>query len=374
MLLLNTMNNQSTWSSFETHKDFKLNKHHYTATELKEVAYSLVKEGEPYEERVGNFLLDWLNATAFVEVQTSGSTGKPKIIKLKKEHMINSAKATAKSLKLKESSTALLCLPAQYIGGKMMLVRAMVLGLNIDLVPPSSTPLEHVYKRYDFCAMTPFQLDNSIARLHLVKKLIVGGGTISSHLAKLVQGVNTKIYETYGMTETCSHVAIRRVNPKKEKKDAKAFKALPKVTVKIDDRDCLVIKAPLLADEDIVTNDIVELVTYKKFIWRGRYDNVINSGGVKLYPEEIERKLTKIIGHRFFVGSVADDALGEKLVLLVEREFSEQAKSDLLLAISKLKSLDKFERPKQVIFIEKFEETQSGKIHRLNTLDINKPI
>ena len=355
----------------ETHRDFKLNKHHYSSKDLKVVAYSLVKEGEPYEEKVGNFLLDWLDEKDYVEVSTSGSTGKPKVIKLKKEHMINSALASQKFFKLQNPCTALLCLPADYIAGKMMLVRAIVLGWELDMVPPKANPLDQVYKRYDFCAMTPFQLDNSLARLHLVKKLIVGGGAISVNLSKLVQGIKTKVYETYGMTETCSHIAARRINPKKQKKTTIPFKTFPKVTIKLDHRDCLIIKAPNVSDEELVTNDVVELLTYKKFIWRGRYDNVINSGGVKLYPEEIETKLSKIIGHRFFVASVEDDSLGEKLILLVEREFSEETKTNLSQAIKSLKTLDRFERPKQIIFIEKFEETDSGKIHRLNTLDQN---
>src|SRR5690606_8856327 len=129
-------------------------------------------------------------------VKTSGSTGVPKKIKVRKEHMINSALATGKFFELPPKSTALMCLPANYIAGKMMLVRAMVLGWELDLVPPTSNPLDQVYKTYDFCAMTPFQLDNSLGRLHLIKKLIVGGGAVSSQLQKRVQGLKTKVYET----------------------------------------------------------------------------------------------------------------------------------------------------------------------------------
>lgn len=352
----------------ETHPDFKLNKNYYSNSDLSLVAYNLIKEGEPYEGAIGNFLLDWLRPSAFIEVQTSGSTGTPKKVKLLKEHMINSARATGKFFELPEKSTALHCLPAEFIAGKMMLVRAMVLGWEIDLVTPASNPLDQVFKTYDFCAMTPFQLDNSIGRLHLIKKLIVGGGAVSPSLQKMVQGMKTKVYETFGMTETVSHIAAKRLNPGKKKPKPIPFKVLPDISISADDRGCLVIKAPKVASDTIVTNDVVEILTYKKFIWKGRYDNVINSGGIKLYPEEIERKLNKIIKRRFFVTGMPDDALGEKLVLFVEADFSEELLEELQREIKSLKSLDKYEVPKKIYLIQKFEETPNGKIHREKTV------
>ncbi|MFN4763103.1 AMP-binding protein [Gillisia sp. Q332] len=352
----------------ETHPDFKLNKNHYSNSDLSQVAYNLIKEGEPYEGAIGDFLLDWLKPSASMEVQTSGSTGTPKKVKLLKEHMINSARATGKFFELPEKSTALHCLPAEFIAGKMMLVRAMVLGWEIDLVTPASNPLDQVFKTYDFCAMTPFQLDNSIGRLHLIKKLIVGGGAVSPSLQKMVQGVKTKVYETFGMTETVSHIAAKKLNPGKKKSKPIPFKVLPDISISTDERGCLVIKAPKVASDTIVTNDVVEILTYKKFLWKGRYDNVINSGGIKLYPEEIERNLNKIIKRRFFVTGMPDDALGEKLVLFVEADFSEELLEELQKEIKSLKSLDKYEIPKKIYLIEKFEETPNGKIHREKTL------
>ncbi|MFO7720566.1 MAG: AMP-binding protein [Gillisia sp.] len=352
----------------ETHPDFKLNKNHYTNSDLSQVAYNLIKEGEPYESAIGDFLLDWLKPSPSIEVQTSGSTGTPKKFKILKEHMINSARATGKFFELPEKSTVLHCLPAEFIAGKMMLVRAMVLGWEIDLVTPASNPLDQVFKTYDFCAMTPFQLDNSIGRLHLIKKLIVGGGAVSPSLQKMVQGIKTKVYETFGMTETVSHIAAKRLNPGKKKSKPIPFKVLPDISISIDDRGCLVIKAPKIASDTIVTNDVVEILTYKKFIWKGRYDNVINSGGIKLYPEEIERKLNKIIKRRFFVTGMPDDALGEKLVLFVEADFSEELLEELQKEIKSLKSLDKYEIPKKIYLIQKFEETPNGKIHREKTV------
>ncbi|MGA8853621.1 MAG: AMP-binding protein [Christiangramia sp.] len=352
----------------ETHPDFRLNKRHFSNAELRQVAYSYIKEGEPFEQHIGSFLLDWLKPTSYIEVNTSGSTGKPKKIRLKKEHMINSALATSRFFELPSTTTALMCLPAKYIAGKMMLVRAMFLGWHLDTVPPSASPLDQVFKVYDFSAMTPFQLDNSIARLHLVKKLIIGGGVVSPRIRKMLVDVDSKIYETYGMTETSSHIAAKRLNPIKKKKTARFFKLLPNVSIAQDERGCLIIKAPNVLDEEIVTNDVVEIITYKKFIWKGRYDNVINSGGVKLFPEEIEQKLNKVLDRRFFITSMPDESLGEKLVLFVEDDFSEETLNDLQQSVNNLKSLDKYEKPKKIYLIGKFEETPNGKIHRENTL------
>jgi len=365
------MQTQDTFSTPNVHHDFSINKQSLDNEGLRRIAYSFIKEGEFYEQEVGNFLLDWLHDKDHIIVQTSGSTGKPKKIKIYKQHMINSAEATGQFFKVKESTTALLCLPVNYIAGKMMLVRAMVLGWKIDLVPPKTNPLDTVYKQYDFCAMVPLQLDNSINRLHLIKKLIVGGGTVSENLKELIQGIKTKIFETYGMTETVTHIAARRINPKKkDKKDGKYFRALPNITLSIDERNCLIIKAPQLNDEIVITNDVVDLKTYKKFIWKGRYDNVINSGGIKLYPEEIETKLQLLIGHRFFITSVPDDTLGDRLILVIERDYDISVEETLKEAIQHLKILTKFETPKEIYFLPQFIETENSKVQRTQTLQL----
>ncbi|MBQ0736530.1 AMP-binding protein [Aquimarina celericrescens] len=361
----------STFSIPEIHEKFAINKRAVDTESLKRISYNFIKSGEVYEQEVGHFLLDWLNEKDHIIVKTSGSTGKPKKIKVYKEYMINSAKATGKFFNAEEETTALLCLPANYIAGKMMLVRALVLGWKIDLVPPKTNPLDNLFKQYDFCAMVPLQLDNSLNRLHLIKKLIVGGGPVSENLKQLVQGVKTKIFETYGMTETVSHIAARRINPKKkDKKDATFFKALPNITLGVDNRSCLVIKAPQLNDEIIITNDVVELKTYKKFRWKGRYDNVINSGGVKLYPEEIETKLQLLISHRFFITSIPDDLLGDKLVLIIERDYNHVFKLALREGLNSLQILTKYEIPKEIFFLPQFIETENGKVQRSKTLEL----
>ena len=352
----------------ETHPEFRLNKIHYNNEELASVAYNLVKEGEPYEGQIGTFLLDWLNNKTYLAVKTSGSTGIPKKIRVKKEFMINSALATGKFFDLPEKTTALHCLPATYIAGKMMLVRAMILGWHLDLAPPKANPLDQVFKVYDFGAMTPFQLDNSLSRLHLFKKIIVGGGAVSSKLKSLIGGIDTRIFETYGMTETVTHIAARHVNPDKKQPEPVPFKVLPEVNISVDERSCLVIEASKLSEELVITNDVVEILSKKEFLWKGRYDNVINSGGIKLYPEEIEAKLKSVIAHRFFITSLPDDALGEKVVMMVESEFSEEKLRALERKVNTFDLLSKYEVPKKIYFVEKFEETANGKIHRGNTI------
>lgn len=362
--------------NIKLHASFSLNKKKFTKTTLFSYAENLIKNGEPYEVAVGNFLINWLDYKPYITVNTSGSTGKPKPIKILKEHMINSAKATGKFFNVLEDSQVLLCLSANYIAGKMMLVRAMILGWNLDIVTPKVNPLDGILKCYDFCAMVPMQLDNSIARLHLIRKLIVGGGAIPTYLAQLLQDKKTKIYETYGMTETVSHIAARRVNSKKRIFENTVFKALPKVILSVDKRGCLEINAPSISKEIIITNDIVELFSHKKFQWKGRIDNVINSGGIKLFPEAIEKKLQIVIRQRFFISWVKDDQLGQRLILLIEDPLLKLKDSDIYDKIKLLNNISKYEIPKEIYFFETFKETNSGKVHRtqnrlriVNTID-----
>ncbi len=370
------MSETSEYITPKLHTSFLLNNKSFNERELETYAHHLVRTGEQYQKDVGDFLLDWLDNEPYIQVNTSGSTGTPKTIKVLKEHMVNSAKATATFFKIPEGSSALLCLSAGYISGKMMLVRAMVLGWKLDVVAPKVAPLEDVYKQYDFCAMVPMQLDNSLNRLHLLKKLIVGGGSIPEHLIAIVQGVKTKIYETYGMTETVSHIAARRVNSKKKDISECFFKTLPQVVIAVDHRNCLVIKAPLLSKETLTTNDIVDIITYKKFVWKGRFDNVINSGGIKLFPEQIEKKLQLIIRQRFFVSSESDPKLGNKLILIIENITKTISAEAYLDKIKELKDIGKYEVPKKIYFLDKFIETGTGKVHRINNrlkaLNINK--
>tara|TARA_R110000868_G_scaffold29420_6_gene109386 strand:- start:21676 stop:22749 length:1074 start_codon:yes stop_codon:yes gene_type:complete len=344
------------------HPKFKFNGIHYDFEDLKELAYSLVKEGQQYEKSIGNFLMDWLDDSGSIQVNTSGSTGIPKIISLKKEHMVNSALATGTFFNLKAGVRALNCLSVNFIAGKMMLVRAMVLGWGMDFVEPTSHPLGMTSKPYDFCAMVPMQVQNSISYLNRIGTVITGGAPISAELKLSLSKVKTRIFETYGMTETITHIAVKELS---NDSDNNNFKALPEVVFSKDERDCLVIEAPKVSEGIITTNDVVNLISTSKFQWLGRYDNIINSGGVKLIPEKLENKLSSLINSRFFVTGLPDPTLGQKLILVVEGIINVEKLSH---EIRSIKSISKFEIPKELISVPKFEETGSGKINRKETL------
>ncbi|SDX49271.1 O-succinylbenzoic acid--CoA ligase [Lutibacter oricola] len=342
------------------HKSFNLNEKSFTEVE------ELINFSKTISVEVHSFLIDWFDTKLFVEVKTSGSTGTPKIIKLQKEFMINSALATGSYFNLNEKTTALLCMSANYIAGKMMLVRALTLGWHLDVVEANSNPLKDLDKTYDFSAMVPLQLNNSLNEIHKVKRLIVGGGVVSNELLQKIKNIKTEIFATYGMTETITHIAVKRLNYHSEGNEESHYTTLTNISISKDKRGCLIINAPKVSSEEIITNDLVELISEKEFKWLGRYDSVINSGGIKLIPEQIEEKLSSIINNRFFVAGIQDAVLGEKLVLIVEGNID----NGTLNQVKNLNSLSKFEIPKEIFFTSKFVETPTKKINRLKTLSL----
>jgi O-succinylbenzoic acid--CoA ligase len=242
-------------------------------------------------------------------------------------------------------------LPVKYVAGKMMLIRAMVLGMNLEFVAPSSHPMKNTENDYDFVAMVPMQAQNSLKELEKVKKLIIGGAKINKTLENdLIKLKSTQVFETYGMTETITHIAAKRIG-------AEAFTVLPNVTISYDDRKCLVIDAPKINDIVIITNDLVVILNENQFVFLGRIDNIINSGGIKIMPEQVEQKLDGKIDRRFFIASKEDTKLGEKVVLVVEGEPFE-------INTTIFEVLDKYERPKEIVFVKKFNETANGKVIR----------
>jgi O-succinylbenzoic acid--CoA ligase len=352
------------------HKSFQLNGRAFaTSNEIIDFSNEISLE-------VSLFLKDWFSENRSIDVNTSGSTGVPKTIAIKKEFFINSALSTAEFLDLKEGTTTLMCLPPNYIAGKMMLVRALVLGWHLDVVSTKSNPLENNDKTYDFSAMVPLQLEHSLLKINQIKKVIVGGGVVSSQLQEKLQEVKSEVFATYGMTETVTHIALKKLNhfTTSDGVDTLAsfYQLLPNVRIYKDTRNCLVIDAPKVSQEIIFTNDVVDLVSDRHFEWLGRFDNVINSGGIKLHPEKIEEKLSKIIEQRFFVAGIPDALLGEKLILIVELETTNISNFQQLFSesIKNLSTLSKYEIPKDVRFLKAFVDTETKKIQRSKTLDL----
>ncbi|NIJ46306.1 O-succinylbenzoic acid--CoA ligase [Wenyingzhuangia heitensis] len=339
-------------SNFNIHPSFLLNGISF------ETPLELISFSEGVSDDLYWFLQEWFSDSETLIVKTSGSTGTPKLVAIKKEFMINSAKATGTFFELGTGIKALCCLSTEYIAGKMMVIRALTLGWELDIIEPISNPLEDAFEVYDFCAMVPMQAKASLWDLHLVKKLLIGGGVVSNELQESLQHISSLCYASYGMTETVSHVAVKPLNGFRA--ELRSYQLLPNITISQDDRDCLVIDAPLLSEEIVITNDIVKVHSATEFEWIGRYDNVINSGGVKLHPEQIEKELSKIITERFFVAGISDEVLGEKLILIVEGDSYNLNLNNI--------NLSKYELPKHIYFTPRFMVTKTNKIQRQKTL------
>ena len=337
------------------HSDFRLNGVSYDRDSLLSHAHELSNEKQKYLSELGRFILDWFSDDPDLVLQTSGSTGKPTQIFPPKTILSASAMTTIKAFNLQPKQQALLCLPVRHIAGKMMLIRALLAGLWIDIIEPTAT--FGVSKTYDFTAMTPHQLRNSIDQIDQFKQIIVGGAPVDDSLRAAVKGHASRIFSTYGMTETYSHVALQNLS-----KGERQYTAVDNVTFSIKE-DALVIHAPHLGIEKLVTTDCVELISSKQFLWKGRSDYVINSGGIKLHPEQIEKALSAVISVPFFVFGKPDRELGQSLCIVFEGDIPNKIEKK----ISKIDTISKFERPKDYFVISQFVYN-NGKILRNQTL------
>ena len=343
------------------HKEFHFQGHTFQTPE------ALLTFVESLSEESADFLKQWFDGDSFIELQTSGATGIPKKLRLSKQAMVASAKATGSFFGLGAQSTALLCLSPNYIAGKMMWVRALVLGWHLDLAPMNSNPLKDLTKSYDFSAMVPLQLNASLKNLFRIKKLIVGGAPVSKDLEQQLQTCSAKVYATYGMTETCSHIAVKKLNFLNSEYPS-CYRILPGVSIALDERACLTIELPWGAGRLLKTNDLVALHSPTEFEWLGRFDSVINSGGVKLIPEQIESKLAPCFDQRFFIAGIPDSILGQKVVLLLEGKGEKITSKQRIASLLKGVDLSKYELPKEIYYVPKFVETPTQKIQRMQTV------
>ena len=309
---------------------------------------------------IEEFIAEWHNESPTILVHTSGSTGQPKPMLVEKRRMEASARITCQFLGLHEGDTALLCMPLDYIAGKMMVVRALTCGMRLVSVEPKGCP--EWEGTVDLAAMVPLQVWNLLQqapeRLRQIRHLLIGGGAINDELAEALKDFPNYVWSTYGMTETLSHIALRRLNGPERSDWYTPFEG---VTVSLSDDGCLVIDAPAVHDGPLVTNDIAELSTFnsqlstQQFRILGRKDNVICSGGIKIQIEEVERLLRPHLTAPFMITKAPDTKLGEQVVLLTE--------STDIPAIQTLcrNILPRYWQPRRILHVDHIPMTETGK-------------
>lgn len=350
----------------------------------RDVALADVRTGDiasrantPFEESTLDFIRAWLQGDTTFTLHTSGSTGTPKPITVSRQQMLTSATLTAQALGLMPGYTALVCLDTRYIAGKMMLVRCLTTHMRIVAVTPTANPLAAVPadRTIDFTALVPYQVYALLesperTRLGVIRHTLIGGAALDPHALPALATLPGRFYATYGMTETLSHIALQPLNGP----DASpAFRALPGVTLTLDHRGCLVIHAPHVP-QSIVTNDLVQLIPPDAFQWLGRWDNIINSGGVKIIPEKVEEVVGTILNglnitRSFIVCGLPDPKLGHKLTLIIDGiEFTPQQWNVILKKLQE--ALPAYEVPKDHLSVPALRYTDTGKVHRQKTIEI----
>ncbi len=333
------------------------------------LCHSLEQIKEVASEELYEFLQEYLGDSPNITAHTSGSTGKPKEIFLSKCDIVQSARATNAFFSIDKDSILYLCLSPKYIAGKMVVVRAIEAGCKLIEEMPSNAPLADYYAEpISLISLVPSQmagLFNTPDRLQYIKRILLGGGAVSDKLRRKIVDYGLDAYESYGMTETCSHVALAHIEI-----DRQPFTMIGSNTASVDDRGCLVIDLPDYTVKRIVTNDIVELLDEKHFYWLGRIDNVVNTGGIKVFPEQVEPVIAKVLPKaKFFLYGIPDEKWGQRLVMVLEYpSLSEntyktgEVKAQL---IEQLKlSLPTASIPRTYIAIPKMEYTATGKIIR----------
>lgn len=314
----------------------------------------------PVYQDLIEFYNDFKSDEAVLYAYTSGSTGIPKKIAIDKKYMMESAIMTLSFLKIPSGVTTLLGMPLRFIGAKMVVVRALVGSLKLVVTEPSSHPLEGLDKAPYFAAMTPHQVASSLDNEHdyellrKIKVLIIGGGPVNSDLLQRIKDFENEIYSTYGMTETLSHIALKKLN----RVSKSSYVPFEGVVLEKTESGTLKISCSRIGVSDLKTNDLVSFNADGSFDIEGRLDNVINSGGIKIQIEKLECKIQEFIKTPFNVSFVPDDLLGQKCVLISTYEISENLQEKIHSA------LPKYEAPKVYLKAEKLPVTLSGKPDR----------
>lgn len=345
---------------------FETNYPHLSLDIEGQTLYAMPEKGRTFRRDLEQCVAQWQDSTTTMRVQTSGSTGVPKQMAVLKSRMAASAQMTLDVLGLQPGMTALLCMPLQYIAGKMMVVRSLVGNLRLMTVTPSSRPLRAPWCNPDFLAVTPMQAFATLTegdedernRFCSIPYVIIGGGAIGEELSSLLRQCRGAVFSTYGMTETLSHIALRpltkaahRIFPAPDG----AYMPLPGVTLSADADNCLVIDAPHLSDQRLTTNDIVSFAPDGSFKILGRRDNVVCSGGIKLQVEDIEHRLAQYFSNplSYAITAVPDERLGEALTLLVTED-----------VCPPFDQLGAYEQPRNILRVAAIPLTPNGKIDR----------
>jgi len=331
---------------------------------------TLLQAGRPacspgIESDVIDFLTQWYGPSNTITAHTSGSTGPPKPIFLAKKFVAQSAMRTLESFELKSGQRILLCLPLRYIAGKLMVVRALLGRLDLCTAEPTD---DFVFlarcqsNSFRFAAMVPNQVTKLLEdpnRFKGLDRLLIGGSALPSRLETELGNVPPACFASYGMTETATHIALHRINGQNV---SDSFQCLKGIQVGLSERGCLTIEMPGLDAPCLVTNDLAELDGHKAFRILGRADNVIISGGIKYFPEILEKKLEDLIAYPFFIGALPDETLGHRIILAIEARADEQLEKKLEAFFAQ--RLDRYERPRDIVFKDTFKRTETGKIIR----------
>jgi O-succinylbenzoic acid--CoA ligase len=316
--------------------------------------FILKHSNEKWIEKYYHFLCTYCSSQK-IKIRTSGTTGSAKTITVSKDQMQKSAGATLNYFNLKKGDSCLLALSCEFIAGKMMLVRAIEGKLNLFLAKPCSDPSHYFFQKYDFVPLVPMQVQNIVKSKEIgqIRHLLVGGGKVSNEIISKIKKNQTQVYESFGMTETLTHFAIKQISPNY----SEWFKTIDGFEIDSNKNDELIIKKNGIIKTTLKTKDLIEKKSNSEFKWLGRSDNIINSGGIKLIPEEIERKIVQLISVRFVLIGLPDDKLGEKIAIVSEKP--------LKIDLEKInKDLSRYEKIKISKVVNKFPTTESGKIKR----------
>lgn len=336
-----------------------------------------LNELDHFEKKVLSFSVEWLGGREIFQLNTSGSTGSPKVISIHRDQLVSSARMTIDFLKLQPGTKALLCLDPEYIAGIMMMVRSFSAGMSIYALSPSSNPMlqEDLDYSFELTAVVPYQVSEilhhsrSAANFKKIRYILIGGSDMHPSLIEVLSQYPNSIFQSFGMTETVSHIALKRLSGKYR---SDYYEVMCGIKIGTDIRGCLTVCGQVTGGNTIVTNDLVDLIDNRHFRWKGRIDDVIVTGGIKVNIRDLELRIHEIfiqynISGNYFISKLPDIKLGDKIILLLEKKGEDPRLSDLRHIFRT--HLEKYEIPKEIYTLVKFKQTKTGKIDKKATLN-----